>query len=420
MRRFPDLSGLVTRGLLAASLACIGAGVMWLARASGDALFASSQQTRPPAADHEAVVDTRAATRPDDETRARAKQLAAIGQEIWEKYVPAEVRASYELPSVDEVRRFLTRLETELDDSSSEELAAYEREARRALRVLRRREGGDLLAAWLEPQLDLLKAASQIASTPVAHWPEIMPEAAPGDVDAVVAPAPMLPAPGVMRPQFTRTYWDRVLLARRAPRRAADYVPRLKEIFAAAGVPPELVWIAEVESSMNPEATSPVGARGLFQFMPLTAARFGLETGVMVDERTDPEKSARAAAAYLRVLHRRFRSWPLAIAAYNAGEGRVGRLLAREGAASFDAVAHRLPVETRMYVPKVLATVAARESVDPDALPAPWSVEADMPQIAGSDAAGAPDEVPAQAGAAVGEPIEAAASGEPAAATPSL
>jgi membrane-bound lytic murein transglycosylase D len=148
-------------------------------------------------------------------------------------------------------------------------------------------------------------------------------------------------------------------------------VPRLKDIFRSEGVPPEWVWIAEVESSMNPKARSPVGARGLFQFMPATAERFGMRVS-WPDERTDPEKSARAAAHYLTLLYKRFDSWPLAIAAYNAGEGRVGRALNATGTSSFAAVAPHLPAETRLYVPKVMATVAARESIaDPEQLPAP-------------------------------------------------
>lgn len=395
MRRFPDFSGLVTRVLLTVSLACLGAGVMWLARAGGDAILSVPEANQVRTSRFTEVPD--GTVKAPAEMQVQAEQLVAAGQELWEKYVPAEVRAYYEFPSVDEVRRFLTRLESELEGDSCEELAAYERDARRALRTLRRYEGGDLLASWLEPRLDLLRAATQIASTPVARWPEILPEEQAPEHRADAAPAtPMLPTAAVARPQYTQAYWERVLARRRMPRRAEQMVPRLKEIFAAAGVPPELVWIAEVESSMNPEATSPVGARGLFQFMPLTAARFGLATGVMVDERTDPEKSAHAAATYLRILYRRFGSWSLALAAYNAGEGRVSRLLARENARTFDAVSHRLPTETRMYVPKVLATVAAREAVDPEMLPGPWTAKPDIGLVAGD------------AGAPAGEPAEVA------------
>ncbi len=358
MRRFPDFSRFVTRGLLAVLLAVFGAAVMWSARTATHAVTASAR----PAS--EEALDPGGGGLAPARSAIEGDALEAAARAAWESYVPAEIRAQYEPPSTERIRELLVRLEAELHDGSGVRLARYERDARRALKVLRRSEGGEMLAAWLEPRLDMIRAAAHLESPPA---PETSP--APSHDSQLL---PLAPAqPEGLRPQYTREYWDRVLDRRRPPRRAADLVPRLKEVFAAHGVPPELVWIAEVESSMNPEATSPVGARGLFQFMPLTAARFGLETGLMLDERTDPEKSARAAAAYLRILHRRFQSWPLALAAYNAGEGRVGRALSQEQAKTFEDVAHRLPLETRMYVPKVLATVAARESVDPVLLPSP-------------------------------------------------
>ena len=73
---------------------------------------------------------------------------------------------------------------------------------------------------------------------------------------------------------------------------------------------------------------------------------------------------SRAAAKYLRYLHGKFRDWRLALAAYNAGEGRVRRLLEKEGAKSFDEIATKLPAETQMYVPKVEATILRREGVN--------------------------------------------------------
>ena len=84
-----------------------------------------------------------------------------------------------------------------------------------------------------------------------------------------------------------------------------------------------------------------------------------------------PEKSARAAARYLRTLYARFGSWPLALAAYNAGEGTVGRLLTARGASDFAGVAPALPTETRMYVPKVLALVDLRTGTAPGQLRPP-------------------------------------------------
>lgn len=164
--------------------------------------------------------------------------------------------------------------------------------------------------------------------------------------------------------------WQRKLANRPAPPNAAALIPRLKKVFQSEGLPPELVWMAEVESSLNPAARSPVGALGLFQLMPATARRFGLRTGFF-DERKDPEKSARAAAQYLKFLYHALGSWPLALAAYNAGEGHVGKLVKRHKQASFEGIADDLPLETQMYVPKVMALVSLRENTAPEKLPGP-------------------------------------------------
>jgi len=91
----------------------------------------------------------------------------------------------------------------------------------------------------------------------------------------------------------------------------------------------------------------------------------------LFDERTNPQKSAQAAARYLKTLHAEFGSWPLVLAAYNAGEGYLSRTLKKHRATTFDEIASRLPIETQMYVPKVLATVHMREGIDPEHLPPP-------------------------------------------------
>jgi hypothetical protein len=139
-----------------------------------------------------------------------------------------------------------------------------------------------------------------------------------------------------------------------------DLIPRLKEIFAAEGVPAEWIWLAEVESNFNSEAVSSKGAKGIFQFMPETADRFGLEMQ-SVDERLDPEKSAVAAAKYLKSLHEEFGNWKLALAAYNAGEGCVRRLLMKHQTKRFEDISFDLPSQTRLYVEKVLRVVKLRE-----------------------------------------------------------
>jgi membrane-bound lytic murein transglycosylase D len=146
------------------------------------------------------------------------------------------------------------------------------------------------------------------------------------------------------------------------PATAQTYVPRLKPIFSTQGTPPSLVWLAEVESSFNPQARSPAGAVGLFQFMPVTARSLGLALAPD-DERLNPDKSGRAAATYLGYLHRRFADWRLALAAYNAGETRVNNLLVQSKTRSYDVIAPRLPAETQLYVPKMEATLRKREGI---------------------------------------------------------
>ena len=104
--------------------------------------------------------------------------------------------------------------------------------------------------------------------------------------------------------------------------------------------------------------------------MPNTAKELGLST-FLPDDRTDPEKSARAAARLLRAHYEKFGSWPLAIAAYNAGAGRVTRLLEKTSTKTYAGIASSLPSETRLYVPKVCALVAVRGGVAPEKIPAP-------------------------------------------------
>lgn len=164
--------------------------------------------------------------------------------------------------------------------------------------------------------------------------------------------------------------WAKATASSPQPVQAVTLIPKLKAVFAQEGVPAELAWIAEVESRFDPDAISRSGARGLYQFMPATAEEFGLisEAG---DQRNVPELSARAAARYLARLYCRFKDWPLALAAYNAGEGRVGRLLKKHQAGSFAEIAPYLPPETQVYIPKIMTTLALRENTRLGALPSP-------------------------------------------------
>lgn len=148
-------------------------------------------------------------------------------------------------------------------------------------------------------------------------------------------------------------------------------VQRLKWVFAQEGVPEQLVWIAEVESEFDQAATSRSGAAGMFQLMPDTARRFGLEVSATRDERRHPVKSALVAARYLRDLHRLFGSWRLAVAAYHAGEGCVGRAVSGRSGPKKDFSNAELPMRTREYVDLVFNIVEAQEGVAHSRLPPP-------------------------------------------------
>ena len=245
------------------------------------------------------------------------------------------------------VKQFLSAIEQQFHGEYVVDLASLKDGAQVILPLLESHEQTQPYAAWLKTRLDYLEVADQLRSTIPP------PKAEPGQ------PPKPAPNPG---PEKERDVWVRKLAERPWPEAAKPYVPRLKPIFAGQKVPAELVWVAEVESSFDPRARSPAGAAGLFQLMPATAKRYGLRTW-LPDQRLRAEDSARAAAKYLRYLHSQFKDWRLALAAYNAGEGTVQRLLKQHKAKTFDAIATHLPAETQMYVPKVEATVLRREGV---------------------------------------------------------
>ena len=143
--------------------------------------------------------------------------------------------------------------------------------------------------------------------------------------------------------------------------RKPEYEAMIRRELRQRGMPEDLLYLAMIESGFNPEAHSAAAARGIWQLIPDTARRYGLTVDDAVDERTDPEKSTEAALEYLSDLYERFGSWYLAVAAYNAGENRIGRIMteatgAERGTdADYYRIWDQLPGETRDFVPVMIA-----------------------------------------------------------------
>lgn len=141
------------------------------------------------------------------------------------------------------------------------------------------------------------------------------------------------------------------------------YMPIFEEHLEREGVPNELKYLPVIESALNPDAVSRVGATGLWQIMLPTARGLGLEVNALVDERRDPIASTAAAAKYLRQLYDIYGDWSLAIAAYNCGPGNVNKAMRRASDATpgdsskkdFWQIYPYLPAETRGYVPCFIA-----------------------------------------------------------------
>lgn len=149
-----------------------------------------------------------------------------------------------------------------------------------------------------------------------------------------------------------RWYFEKMLY------RHKEYFPMFAKKLKEHGMPESLKYLTIVESGINPQIKSPVGALGLWQFMPYTGKQYKLNYDYYIDERMDPEKSTEAACLYLKDLYRMFGDWELALASYNCGPGNVRKAIRRSGyKKTFWEIYPYLPKETRSYVPQFMAAI---------------------------------------------------------------
>ena len=164
-------------------------------------------------------------------------------------------------------------------------------------------------------------------------------------------------------------------------RRSGQFMKLARKIFAEEGVPLDVTWLGQVESSWKVRAVSWASASGLWQFIPSTGRRYGLRQTAYIDERNSIEQSTRASARYLKFLAQRYNgNWELAMAAYNTGEGNIDRAISRAGSANFWMIYPYIAQETRNYVPNILAVILIAKNPEKYGFKgikadAPWSYD---------------------------------------------
>lgn len=163
--------------------------------------------------------------------------------------------------------------------------------------------------------------------------------------------------------------------------RGESYKQLLQPVLQSNGLPPEFFYLAMIESGFNNGASSRAKATGTWQFMKGTAKLYGLRIDHWVDERRDPVKSSVAAASYLRDLYRDLGDWNLAMAAYNAGPGKIRRSIKKAGSRDFWEIARAnvIAKETCQYVPKVLAAILLASNPKSHGFDYQQSVDEDIP-----------------------------------------
>ncbi len=248
------------------------------------------------------------------------------------------------------------------DDLAVDTAAVYEAEADSIVynNEIPRYEVDSLISAWYtrtRPIInDFVPDSVAVADSLIAGIPDSV---FVDRLQSMMSPIPMVYNDQVRR--FIELYVvKRRYLVQRMLGLSNYYFPLFERVLEAHDMPLELKYMAIIESALNPNALSRVGASGLWQFMYYTGKRYGLDVTSYVDERRDPVKATEAAAVFLRDLYNMYGDWHLAIAAYNCGPGNVNRAIARSGGhKDFWKIYYNLPKETRGYVPAFIAAAYA-------------------------------------------------------------
>lgn len=310
----------------------------------------------------------------------------------FEALAPASVRKNWRMMTPEEMLSAVETLSQALssEEGSWESILRLVPDAKNAAAALDALPLDEDVRAWIDSRLSYFLSANELAREEAmargrvrqaaraatasqkpatqkpAGRPAAIPQPATGRPSAAVTAAPETVAESRAAYEADVAVWRRKFTRDPPTRSAEKAVKRAQKIFREEGVREELAWLAFVESSGRADARSPVGAAGLFQFMPKTAESMGLALSPK-DERLDPDKCSRAAAKYLSRLRKRFGDWKLALAAYNYGEGNVSKKLDKARERSFEGIRGELPMETRLYVPKldaILREKAGRKLAD--------------------------------------------------------
>ena len=281
-----------------------------------------------------------------------SEELYQLGKQLFDQYAPPEIKEQYEFPSLEEAHKTLAKIEVALEKGSFGDIAQYKPQVLLLLSFLKSIPDQDDTLKWLESRIDEfeeVKAITQLCKNSNQNTLH----------EALNIPYKNKHLSPISKQIPYYDTWLKRAMKKGETSADPNLVRTLQNAFKVEGVPPQLIWIAEAESSMNTNARSPSGARGLFQLTSDTAKGLGLST-FLPDDRADPNKAASAAARYLKKLVKDLGSWPLAVAGYNAGEGRIKKLLLSRHATTYAQIADGLSAGTQMYVPKVLSLIEVR------------------------------------------------------------